>query len=98
MSYNHYGYVFNNPLRYTDPSGYFASSDTTGKQQGNAESIFIRKEREDQQKERLSYNTDESTDGPGVNQLQVEGAQSGGGVTFNHARTVTLRPRASCEL
>jgi len=73
QSYNRYGYVFNNPLRFTDPSGYFASGDTTGTQQGNAESIFIRKEREDQQKERLSYNTDESTDGPGVNQLQVEG-------------------------
>jgi len=77
QSYNRYGYVFNNPLRFTDPSGYFASGDTTGKQQGNAESIFIRKEREDQQKERLSYNTDESTDGPGVNQLQVEGENGG---------------------
>ncbi|MCK9451224.1 MAG: RHS repeat-associated core domain-containing protein [Bacteroidales bacterium] len=72
QSYNRYGYVFNNPLRFTDPSGYFASGDTTGKQQNNAESIFIRKSREDQQKERLSYNTDESTDGPGVSQLQVE--------------------------
>jgi hypothetical protein len=79
QSYNRYGYVLNNPLRFTDPSGYFASGDTTGKQQGNAETIFIRKEREDQQKERLSYNTDESTDGPGVNQLQVEGEEKPGG-------------------
>ncbi|MCK9451216.1 MAG: hypothetical protein M0Q90_05955 [Bacteroidales bacterium] len=78
QSYNRYGYVFNNPLRYTDPSGYFASGDTTGKQQNNAESILIRQAREDQQKERLSYNTDESTDGPGVNQLQVEGEKGQG--------------------
>ncbi|MCK9451227.1 MAG: hypothetical protein M0Q90_06010 [Bacteroidales bacterium] len=76
MSYNRYGYVFNNPLRYTDPSGYFASGDTTGKQQNNAESIVIRQAKEDQQKERLSYNTDESTDGPGVSQLSVEGGST----------------------
>ncbi|MCK9451228.1 MAG: RHS repeat-associated core domain-containing protein [Bacteroidales bacterium] len=30
QSYNRYGYVFNNPLRYTDPSGYFAQGDSTG--------------------------------------------------------------------
>ncbi|MDY0075885.1 MAG: RHS repeat-associated core domain-containing protein [Bacteroidales bacterium] len=75
QSYNRYGYVFNNPLRFTDPSGYFASGDTTGKQQNNAESIVIRQAREDQQKERLSYNTDESTYGPGVSQLRVEGGK-----------------------
>jgi RHS repeat-associated protein len=30
QSYNRYSYVFNNPLRFVDPSGYFAEGDSTG--------------------------------------------------------------------
>ena len=71
MSYNRYGYELNNPLRFVDPSGYFAEGDSTGKAQGSSESMLLRLERKKQQEERLSYATDESRQGPSENQIQV---------------------------
>jgi RHS repeat-associated protein len=71
QSYNRYGYVLNNPLRFVDPSGYFAQGDSTGKAQGSSESILLHLERKKQQEERLSYSTDESRQGPSENQIQV---------------------------
>jgi RHS repeat-associated protein len=77
QSYNRYGYVLDNPLRFVDPSGYFAEGDSTGKAQGSSESILLHLERKKQQEERLSYSTDESRQGPSENQIQV--MEGGGG-------------------
>jgi RHS repeat-associated protein len=42
QSYNRYSYVFNTPLRFVDPSGYFAEGDSTGGGNRSIPNLFLK--------------------------------------------------------
>jgi RHS repeat-associated protein len=69
QSYNRYGYVLNNPLRFVDPSGYFAEGDSTGITNRPLMQLYL-----PINKDAIPYitNTDIALSGPDVFSLKVE--------------------------
>jgi RHS repeat-associated protein len=95
QSYNRYGYVLNNPLRFVDPSGYFAEGDSTGITNRPLMQLHL-----PLNEDAIPYitNTDIALSGPDVFSLKVEKDEYTQGSTraeVTLSQTLLLSARAS---